>query len=593
MACSPLGHTPTVLTTILSHSMCLVSSRENPTAVSPISGATYWLLTSSRTPYTLRQVVPALAAASSRRVLAAHGGRIYTMDPNRPPAEALLSMDGRVIFVGSDGELRRLAPVLGDSQVLDLQGRCVVPGLTDSHIHFLTYGLNLDRVELTGAASLAEVQDRLRRAGAALAPDEWLQGWGWDHSLWPEARFPDRAALDAAVPHAPVALKRKDGHLLWVNSAALAAAAVTRETPDPPGGRIGRDASGEPDGLLFESAGQLVTQAIPPITAPQAAQASRRAMTDLHRLGVTGIHVPEDATSFRTLQALDSVGELRLRVTIMLPYTSLPAALDTGLRTGFGSDFLRVGPVKMFADGSLGSETAAMLHPFEGGDNQGILILPPGEIGSAISRAARGGLACAIHAIGDRANRVVLDAFQMTRDQWAPVGLRQRIEHVQVLHPADVPRLGQLGVIASVQPIHATQDMDLVERLWGARGRYAYAFRSLLDTGAVLAFGSDAPVETADPLAGLYAAVARRRSDGRPADAWYPEERITAAEAIHAYTRGAAYAAGLERLAGTLSPGMQADFTVFSHDVVAGVAEDILAARVTTTVVDGEIVYSR
>jgi predicted amidohydrolase YtcJ len=276
----------------------------------------------------------------------------------------------------------------------------------------------------------------------------------------------------------------------------------------------------------------------------------------------------------------------------MLTYDGLDAALETGLRTGLGSPFLRVGPVKIFGDGSLGSETAAMLEPFERSQNTGILIVPPDELEQAVAKAASGGLACAVHAIGDRANRVVLDAFERTWSVWGPAGLRQRIEHAQVLSREDVGRFGRLGLIASTQPIHTTQDMDLVDSLWGARGRYAYAFRSLLDTEAVLAFGSDAPVETPDPLAGLYAAVARRRPDGRPAGGWYPEERLTVTETVRAYTVGAAYAAGLERVSGRLAPGCWADFTVLSQDVFEGEPQRILETRVAMTVVDGKLVYA-
>jgi predicted amidohydrolase YtcJ len=305
------------------------------------------------------------------------------------------------------------------------------------------------------------------------------------------------------------------------------------------------------------------------------------------------VHIPEGAVTLGALQRLNAAGELRLRATAMLAAEGLDAALTLGLRSGLGDDFLRLGPVKLFVDGSLGSETAAMLDPFEGQPhNRGLLTLQPEALEDAVRRAAGGGLACAVHAIGDRANRLVLDVFECTRDRWAPAGLRQRIEHVQVIHPQDLPRLAALGIIASVQPVHATQDMDLVDRLWGERGRYAYAFRSLLDSGAALAFGSDAPVESPDPLAGMYAAVARRRADGRPPEGWYAAERIDAAAALRAYTAGAAFAAGLEGRCGTLTPGKWADVTVLSRDVLAGPAETILETRVTHTVCAGEVVYA-
>lgn len=527
------------------------------------------------------------------RVLAAVNGQINTMDPDEPLVEALLAVEGTIALTGTTTEIQDAAARHQGVETLDLAGRCVLPGFIDSHIHFVSYGLNLERVELTGAASLDVVRERVRSAAQAAGRNEWVLGWGWDHSLWPVPRFPNFAALDDVSGDTPVALRRKDGHMTWLNGVAIRVAGITQDSLDPPGGRIGRDGSGAPDGLLFENAQQLVQRVIPEVTAAQAERAARRAQEELHRFGITGIHVPEAPLSFAALQALDAAGHLALRTTMMLTYDGLDAALESSLQSGFGGAFLRVGPVKIFGDGSLGSETAAMLAPFKGSrDNTGILTVPKDEIERAVERAARGGLACAIHAIGDRANRVVLDAFEATRHVWQPRGLRQRIEHVQVLHPDDLPRLSQLGVIASMQPIHATQDMDLVDRLWGDRGRYAYAFRSLKESGAVLAFGSDAPVETPDPLAGLYAAVTRRRTDGRPSSGWYPEECLPALDIIRAYTTGAAYAAGLERISGSLTPGRWADFVVLSSNPLTDPPESILSTHVSHTVVNGSVVFS-
>jgi predicted amidohydrolase YtcJ len=526
------------------------------------------------------------------RTLAIFGARIYTLDPAVPRAEALFARDGRILLVGGDAEVGALAAAHPGCVRLELGGRCVLPGFTDSHIHLLAYGLGLSRVALSGVTSLQTVLERVGEAAREAPRGAWVEGWGWDHSLWAERRFPSKSLLDGVAPQVPVALRRKDGHMTWLNSAALAAAGITARTPDPQGGRIGRDAAGEPDGLLFERAQDLVTRAIPAPAPAQAEAALLQAAAELHRLGVTGVHIPEGPLTFHAMQALDAAGRLGLRTTMMLAYDTFEQALAVGLRTGFGSERLKVGPLKLFMDGSLGSETAAMLEPFEGSaDNYGLLTLGEAEVRQAVRRAAGAGVACAIHAIGDRANRIVLDAFEETRPLWEPAGLRQRIEHVQVLHPHDLPRLAGLGVIASVQPIHATQDMLLVDRLWGSRGRYAYAFRSLLQRGTRLAFGSDAPVETPDPLAGLYAAVARRRADGQPPGGWYPEERISIADAVRAYTSGAAYAAGDEHHGGTLAAGKWADFVVLSEDIMQGPPESIVAARVTHTVFDGRVVY--
>jgi len=535
------------------------------------------------------------SSAMAGRWLAALGGRIATLDAARPMVEALLIRNGRILLAGSNDEVEAELARLPGCDRLDLGGRVVLPGFHDSHIHALAYGLSLERVALAGVESLKEVLARVETAARAAPTGAWVLGWGWDHSLWRDSggRFPDRHLLDRVAAGVPVALRRKDGHLLWVNSAALAAAGITRQTPDPLGGRIGRFDDGEPNGLLFESAGALVEQAMPRPTVDEARRALLRVQAEAHRLGITGIQVPEGRLTFEAFQLLDAAGELRLRVTMLLPYDMLDALLAIGLRSGFGGDRLRIGGVKLFMDGSLGSQTAALLAPFEGSaGNTGMLTMAPDEARAAIERAARGGLACAVHAIGDRANRLVLDAFEATREVWWPAGLRQRIEHVQLLHPDDLPRLAQLGVIASMQPIHATQDMDLVDRLWGARGRYAYAFASLLRSGATLAFGSDAPVETPDPLAGLYAAVARRRPDGRPAGGWYPEERIDLQAALRAYTIGAAWAAGRPAGAGTLAPGQRADFVVLSHDVLREPPEVLLETRVEATIFDGEVVYA-
>jgi len=522
-------------------------------------------------------------------------GRLHTLDPAEPLVEAVAVQDGRIVARGGARELRERFPRF---RPVDLGGRTALPGFVDAHIHLPSYGLSLRRVELRRARSLREAVALVGAAVRQARPGEWVRGQGWDRNLWPEDRFPAREDLDAVAPSTPVALSSKDGHLLWVNSVALHLAGVDRRTPDPPGGEIARDRRGEPSGILKETARDLIWAAVPPEGAEQIDEAIRAAVAALHRMGLTGAHTfvgtaaLEGAPAFAALQRLAARGELRLRVWAALPESALAPAAATGPRTGSGDDWLRAGPVKIFADGTLGSQTAAMLEPFDGQPaNTGIAIHPREELVALVRRAVEGGFWCALHAIGDRANRWALDALEAAQAVTRALGARHRIEHVQVLHPDDLPRLARLGVTASMQPIHATADRELADRYWGRRSRTAYAWRSLARAGTVLAFGSDAPVETPDVFQGLYAAVTRRRPGDPPERAWYPEEALDLAEAIRAYTLGPAYAAGMEGAQGRLAAGCFADLTVVDRDIFAVEPEELLSARVAMTVVGGEVVY--
>jgi len=523
-------------------------------------------------------------------------GRIYTLEPSSPLAEALAVRDGRIAAVGRTADLRDAFPRL---RSVDLGGRAVVPGFVDSHIHLPSCGINLERVDLTGARSLLEavglVAAAVRRARSAT----WVRGRGWNKNAWPEQRFPSKDDLDPISPEHPVALSSRDGHLVWVNSAALRLARVDWTTPNPPGGEISRDYRGQPSGLIKEEAKQLIWNAMPPVDEETLERGILAAAEAMHRLGIVGVHsfvgteAYEGAPSFAAYQRLHARGALKLRVWITLPVYALDHAVRAGLRTGFGNEWLRVGPVKIFADGTLGSQTASMLEPFDGQPgNTGIAVYTREELTQLVERAVAGGFWCAIHAIGDRANRWVLDAYDAQAEASGHLGARHRIEHVQLLHPDDLPRLARLRVVASMQPIHATSDRDIAERYWGGRSRYAYAWRSLLDHGAVLAFGSDAPVETPDVLQGVYAAVTRRRAGEPHGASWYPQEALTLDEAFRAYSVGAAYASGQEGSRGTLTAGKVADFAVLDHDVMQAPPEILLDTRVEATVIGGEVVYA-
>ena len=510
--------------------------------------------------------------------LVLYNGKIYTMDRTAPHAHAVAIAGNRIVAVGDDAQIMRvLAP---GGKAVDLRGRTVVPGFTDCHVHFVAYALRLTRIDLSGIESKSEAIRQVAERARMAKSGEWLLGGGWDRNLWEDTSFPTKEELDSVAPGNPVALSSKDGHSLWANSPALARAGITAETHSPPGGEIERQpGTGEPTGILKENAERLVTDVIKKPSLEAIQVALKEAMANAHRAGITGIHDCEDERAFAAFQELSKKGELALRVLMHIPAQNLDDAIGLRLRTGFGGEKLKVGSVKIFADGALGSRTASMLAPYADEPlNLGIAVTSKEEMRELVSKASRAGISAAIHAIGDRANRNVLDILEESRQSGQGMGLRHRVEHVQLLHPTDIPRLAKLGIIASMQPIHATSDMDMVERHWGEeRGRGAYAWQSLLEAGAVLAFGSDCPVESLDVLAGIHAAATRRRADGSPGpEGWHPRERITVEDAVRAYTLGAAYASGEEQEKGSITPGKLADLVVLSQDIFVIPAMSIL-----------------
>jgi predicted amidohydrolase YtcJ len=523
---------------------------------------------------------------------------VYTMDAQHPQAQAVAIAGNRILAVGGDADLRPLLRRGG--QKVDLRGRPVIPGLIDAHIHFGWYSLGIyqSRVDLDNVPTLAEALARVAERARTRPPGQWIQGSGWNKNVWPSPTFPTAADLDTVAPDHPVALRDKSHHATWVNSHALKLAGITSSTPDPSGGEIVRGEEGQPTGILLETAGGLVSQVIPEPDVETMAQALRQGIAEAHRLGLTGIHDPGHPTVFAALQVLRARGELSLRALVHVPSDGLQAAIDLGLRSGLGDELVRVGGLKIFADGALGPQTGHMLAPYEGtSENLGIPTHTADELRELVRRARAAGISVAVHAIGDAANRAVLDAIEKTQQDPGATRyqtLPNRIEHVQLLHPDDVPRLAGLGVVASMQPIHATSDMEMAERHWGRRCNLAYAWRSVLDSGAVLAFGSDCPVETLDPLPGIHAAVTRRRADGSPGpEGWIPEQRLSVAEAVQAYTLGAAYASGEARVKGSLAPGKLADLVVLSDDIFCVEPTKILDTQVQMTLWDGRIVYER
>ena len=518
-------------------------------------------------------------------------GIIHTGDPDRPRATALVVRGEWIAATGDRAELRDEFP---RARRFDLGGAAIFPAFTDSHIHLAAVGLAMRSVDLGGARSLQDAVATVAAAARTAPADAWLRGRGWDKNLWPEGRFPGRMDLDPVTGGRPAVFRSKDGHAAWVNSVALARAGIGAATPDPEGGVIVRDVgTGEPTGLLTERALHAVTALAETASPEQLEQAIRDATGAAHRAGIGAVHVVEGGDVLGAFQRLRARGELGVRVCMAIPEESLDAAVAVGLRTGLGDAWLRIGGVKIFSDGALGPQTASMLEPYDGQpDTRGVVVRTREQLRDLAARASAHGIAVTVHAIGDRANRWVLDAIEAAQDDSRRHGLRHRIEHVQVLHPDDLPRFARLGVTASMQPIHCTQDRDIVDRYWGGRGRYAYAFRSLLRADTHLAFGSDAPVETLDVLTGIYAAVARRRRSEPERPAWRPEEALTVREAVDAYTAGAAYAAGEETVKGRLAPGCVADFVGLSEDLFAIPPERIPEVRVRLTAVGGTVRYS-
>ncbi len=532
---------------------------------------------------------------SSRGVdLILYGGEIRTLDPSNPRASAVAIRDGRIIAVGNDDVIRALAD--SATQLESLNGCFVLPGLTDAHIHLQGTTELLHQIDLFDVPSKHEALRRVADHAKTLPEGTWIQGSGWWQDRWDDKQFPTAADLDSVVPHHPVYLRTRSGHAAWVNTLALNIAGIDRDTPDPAGGQILRDEHGDATGILLEwAAMDLVKNTIPPLTAAQLAEQLKRTQNHLLKHGLTAVHDFDDQIVLKALQILREQGELHLRVHKHINKKFLASALDMGLHFGFGDDWLRIGALKLFADGALGPHTALMLEPYlDAPANYGLMVTPKDEMIELMCAASRAGLASTVHAIGDKAVRDVLDAYQTVRADESARGVpaharRHRIEHVQIIHPDDVNRLAELSLIASMQPIHATSDYETADRCWGERSAFAYNPRLQLDRGVVVAFGSDSPYDILSPQQGIYAAVTRRRLDGSPSESgWYPQARISLEEALTAYTYGAAYAAALEDRAGKIAPGCFADLAVFDRPFLQDDPRSILEAHWLGTMVAGD-----
>lgn len=540
-----------------------------------------------------------------------YNGNILTMNASEPSVPHMLVADNKILHcssapapLGLDFRSPDFADIRtqrgADVTFVDLGGQTVIPGICDAHAHFLMWGLNLTDADLVPSRSLEQCLQILKDHARNTPPGEWIRGRGWTHNLWEKPEFPTRDSLDQLFPDNPVYLSSKCGHVAWVNTRALEMAGITDTTPDPDGGEIEHDASGRVTGILKENAMDDVAALRAEPTDHQRRTALQRAQAIAHSMGITAMQTPEDLDTWEFMQKAHAEKLLTLRINFWIPVSALDALLADRTRHGLGDDTLRIGAVKIFADGSLGGRTALMYedHENEPG-NTGVVVTTAEDILDATLRANRAGLSMAIHAIGDKAVGNVISAYEAAARELGTEGdtstnpvLRNRIEHLQVFADLDLERLRQLKPIASMQPIHLCADMIPADNYWGARSKYAYAFRTLKNAGCLLAFGSDVPVESCNPFYGIYAAITKKDLDAKPADGWYPQEAITLQETLEAYTINTAIASGQQDVLGSLEKGKLADFVVLPADPFTLSPEEIRDMLPVATYVNGQCVYT-
>lgn len=528
-------------------------------------------------------------------------GKVWTVDKAMPQAEAVAVWKGRILKVGSDADVKTL--IGANTKVIDLKGQRVVPGFYDSHVHWLGGGLQLARVELKDAKDEAEFGKRLKEFDEKMPRDRWMLGGNWDHDRTFGGTLPMAEMLDKYVKNRPVFIRRYDGHMALANTAALKLARITADSKDLAGGVIGRLADGKtPSGVLKDNAMDLVDKLIPEPADDEIAEAISASLKAAAEVGVTSVQDMEGSSAevrrklLRTLQELARRDEMTCRIDVRWPISQQKELAALGVEANFGGDFVRIGGLKGFMDGSLGSSTAKMYEPFVNEPkNTGVYVTQPDVMRTLIRNADKAGQSVAIHAIGDQANGVLLDLFTEITQQNPNRDRRFRIEHVQHLRASDYLRFKQLNVVASMQPFHVIDDGRwAVGRIGSERCATSYAYRSLLDAGAKIAFGSDWPVAPLNPLPGIDAAVNRRTLDGKDPNGWYPEQRITVAEAVEAYTLTSAYGGFQERERGTITAGKHADFVVLNQDIFDAKQKDRIGeTKVAMTVVGGKVVFER
>lgn len=524
-------------------------------------------------------------------------GKIWTVDPARPWAEAVAVRDGRIAAVGTTGEMRKMAG--RETETIDLKNAFVLPGFIDSHVHFVNGGYSLMNIQLREAKTRDAFVARIAAKAKSLPKGEWILNGDWDHTQFDPVELPRRDWIDAVTPDHPVCVNRLDEHMILANSLALKLAGITKATPVPAGGEIVKDpATGEPTGILKDAAMDLVYDKIPAPSLAQNTMAVEAALKYAAAKGVTSVHDVSGEVGFDLYQDLLKSGKLTTRITFYIPITSEDLALQLKLKTPFGNDRLSFAGLKGFSDGSLGSATAYFFEPYEDDPKtSGLLhgqMFPEGVMEKRVLAADAGGLQVALHAIGDRANALILDIFEKTAARHDARDRRFRIEHAQHLRPADIVRFGKLGVIASVQPYHVIDDGRWAQtKIGAARARWTYPFRSFLDNGVRLACGSDWPVAPMDPILGIYAAVTRRTLDDKNPGGWIPEQKIPLEEAIKGFTLNGAFAEFAETAKGSITAGKWADLVVLDRNLFEIKPEEIQEAKVTMALVGGNIVFQR
>ena len=536
-----------------------------------------------------------LAACSPKADLLITHGMVWTgLSTGNPQPGGVAIHGGTILAVGDSASLARY--VGGATKVIDARGGLVTPGFADGHTHFIGGGFQLASIDLRDAPTPQEFVRRIKAYAARLRPGDWILGGDWDHTLWRGAPLPRHDWIDSVTPNNPVWINRLDGHEGLANAAALKAAGITRDTPTPAGGEILRDRDGSPTGIFKDQAEGLIGRAIPDATPEQTDSALARALRYAASLGVTATaHMSAGWDDLASYRRLERAGRMTVRVALYLPLQSWRAIAESLRARGTGDDWVRIGGLKGYMDGSAGSRTAFFFEPYaDSAGYRGLTQYPEDSMRRWIGAADSAGMQIAVHAIGDRANAILLDIYDSVAKAHGPRDRRFRDEHSQHLRPQDIARFGQIGVVASMQPSHAIDDGRWVEgRIGPVRIKSTYAFRTLLDTHAHLAFGSDWTVASLDPILGIYAAVTRRTLDGKNPDGWVPEQKISVGEALQAYTAGNAYAVFAEGKRGVLAPGYFADVVVVDRNLFAMPPESLTTAKVAVTIAGGKVVYSR